>query len=82
MNLAYGTYPDVQVDYGPVKVRCDAPEGDRHCGFGFLREGEAGAILRGSYWADGGDAGMFTTDLFFAPDHQNEGSGFRCVYRP
>jgi hypothetical protein len=81
-NLDYTAYPAVQTDFGPAKVDCDNPQGERHCGFGFLWDGKAGAVLRGSYWVYGVNAGMFTTVLFFAPDHRYKGSGFRCVYRP
>lgn len=81
-KLDYGSYPEIQAKYGPANLHCGNPMGKRHCGFGFLWDGNAGAILRGSYWVYGANAGMFTTVLFFGPSNYYKGSGFRCVYRP
>lgn len=39
------------------------------------------AFLRGGYWSDGSDAGLFALALHYAPGDTHYGIGFRCVFR-
>ncbi len=44
--------------------------------------GGGGALLRGGYWSDGSDAGVFAVSLSGVPSSTYSSVGFRCVFRP
>jgi len=48
-------------------------------GYGWLNY-KAGVIRRGGYWADGVNAGVFSTHLNWSTASTDGATGFRCVY--
>lgn len=50
-------------------------------GYGWLNS-SAGAILRGSYWYNGANPGVFTAYLNYGPSNADTTIGFRCVWSP
>ena len=65
-------------DYGPEGKNYSCED----CGFGKGWLGySAGAVLRGGYWYDGDNAGLFAASLNDVPSRSDFGVGFRCVFR-
>jgi hypothetical protein len=70
-------------DYMPANpVNVTAANYDSNYGLGVLHSGTGGAALRGNYWADGPNSGVFTLALSVGSDLANDVVGFRCVWRP
>ena len=73
-------------DWGDLATNCTnwSPTfGDDHsCVGGDGSVNFPGALLRGGYWVDGTDAGVFSVNGFDDPSSASNGIGFRCARQP
>ena len=68
-----------KVKWGPKGSYKHLNSGERGgLGYSWLKY-DAGAVLRGGDWGDGGDAGVFYALLFGGPSDSFSSIGFRCV---
>ena len=71
----------IQSQFGPATLTCANPAANNRCGFGYLFDGLAGAVLRGGGWGSFANSGAFAVNLNFGPSFSNGDIGFRCVRR-
>ena len=70
-------------NYGPLlSYNCDNSN-LKGCGLGYgWLNYSAGAVLRGGYWFNYNDAGVFATHLYYDPSDSSVDVGFRCALSP